>query len=151
VSEFESEKSSDNAPVVIMQRAPFRGEEVRNHESEALSLWLQSHILAWAGPIDFVLIVLVKCRFIMGDEDKARVVNCPRHKEVRGGHVLIPFIVPGVEMTLILCKSFHKPPPIFHHILPFMAICVVVCSEVSYSSCHGSAGTPLDVGELRED
>jgi hypothetical protein len=122
VSEFESEKSSDDTPVAIMQRAPFRGEEVRNHEGEALSLQLWSHILAQAGPIDFALILLVKCRFIMGDEDKVRVVNCPRHKEARGGCMLIPFIVPGVETKLIQCKSFHKPPPIFHHILLFIAV-----------------------------
>jgi hypothetical protein len=122
VSGFESKKKSENTPVIVTQRAPICSEEVRNHKHEALSLQSWLHILAQAAPIGLALVVLVKCGFIMCDEDKAKVANCPRHKEARGKRELFPFVIPSVETTLMLPKLFHKPPSVFHHILPFMAI-----------------------------
>jgi hypothetical protein len=106
VSEFESEKRSENTPVIVMQRAPICSEEVGNHKREALSLRSWLHILAWAAPIGLALVVLVKCGFIMRDEDKAKAAYCPRHKEARGKRELFPFshvIISGVSQPGLSC------------------------------------------------
>ena len=70
---FESENSGDDAPIVVTQRTPVCSEKIGNHEGEALSLRFWSYILARAAPIYLALVVLVKGRFVVGDEDISKL------------------------------------------------------------------------------
>ncbi len=74
------ERASNDTPVVVMQRAPICSQKVQNHQGEALSLQFWN-IFARTPPIYLALVVLVKRRFIMGDENKMKVAYCPGHKE----------------------------------------------------------------------
>ena len=69
-----------------------------------------------------MLIILVKCRLIIGDEDKTKAVNCTFHREAIWVWEFVTLIIPSVEVTLVFFKPLHKTFSIFYDVLMFMTI-----------------------------
>ena len=72
--------------------------------------------------MDLLLVILIKDRLIMGDENELETAYRSEHSEAQRASECISCIVISVKSKFIFFESLDKRLPIFHNVLTFMTI-----------------------------